>query len=52
VACSRLKRFRNDEPLIYETLITGGGYDKTGMRYATEKQARDGHRRVVDERFS
>ena len=41
--------WRNDEPLIYETLITGGGYDATGMRYATEEQAREGHRRVVDE---
>jgi hypothetical protein len=41
--------WRNDEPLIYETLITGGGYDATGMRYTTEKQAREGHRRVVDE---
>jgi hypothetical protein len=41
--------WRNDEPLIYETLITGGGNDATGMRYATEQQARDGHRRVVDE---
>ena len=41
--------WRNDEPLIYETLIIGGGYDATGMRYATEKQAREGHRRVVDD---
>ena len=32
---------RHDEPLIYETLIIGG-YDATGMRYATEKQAREG----------
>jgi hypothetical protein len=40
---------RHDEPLIYETLIIGGGYDATGMRYATEKQAREGHRRAVDE---
>ena len=39
---------RHDEPLIYETLIIGGGYDATGMRYATEKQAREGHRRAVD----
>ena len=35
--------WRNDEPLIYETLIIGGGYDATGMRYATEQQARAGH---------
>ncbi len=34
--------WRHDEPLIYETLIIGGGYDATGMRYATEKQAREG----------
>src|SRR6476646_10449034 len=40
---------RHDEPLIYETVIIGGGYDATGMRYATEKQAREGHRRAVDE---
>ena len=33
---------RHDEPLIYETLIIGGGYDATGLRYATEKQAREG----------
>jgi hypothetical protein len=41
--------WRDDEPLIYETLIIGGGYEATGMRYPTEKQAREGHRRVVDE---
>jgi hypothetical protein len=41
--------WRDDEPLIYETLIIGGGYEATGMRYTTEKQAREGHRRVVDE---
>ena len=41
--------WRHDEPLIYETLIIGGGCDATGMRYATEKQAREGHRRAVDE---
>jgi hypothetical protein len=41
--------WRDDEPLIYETLIMGGGYDATGMRYATEERAREGHRRVVDE---
>jgi len=41
--------WRNDEPLIYETVIIGGGCDATGMRYATEKQAREGHRRVVEQ---
>jgi len=41
--------WRSDEPLIYETIIIGGEHDATGMRYATEKQARDGHRRAVDE---
>ena len=41
--------WRHDEPLIYETLIIGGGYYATGMRYATEKQAQEGHRRAVDE---
>jgi hypothetical protein len=41
--------WRTDEPLIYETVIIGGGCDATGMRYATETQAREGHRRVVEE---
>jgi len=41
--------WRNEEPLIYETLIIGGQYDATAMRYATETQAREGHQRVVDE---
>ena len=40
--------WRNEEPLIYETLIIGGQYDATAMRYATETQAREGHQRVVD----
>jgi hypothetical protein len=47
--CGFNPSWRNDEPLIYETLIIGGGHDATGMRYATEEQAREGHRRVVDE---
>jgi hypothetical protein len=38
--------WRNEEPLIYETLIIGGQYDATAMRYATETQAREGHQRV------
>ena len=42
-------RRRSDEPLIYETIIIGGEHDETGMRYATEKQAREGHRRAVDD---
>src|SRR5262245_9644283 len=41
--------WRNHEPLIYETLTIGGEYDATGTGYATEKQAREGHRGVVDE---
>ncbi len=41
--------WRSDEPLIYETIIIGGEHDATGMRYATEKQAREGHRRAVDD---
>jgi hypothetical protein len=41
--------WRSDEPLIYETVIVGGEHDATGMRYATERQAREGHRRVVEE---
>ncbi len=43
------QNWRHHEPLIYETLIIGGGYDATGMRYATEKQAREGHRQVVEQ---
>ena len=41
--------WRSDEPLIYETIIIGGEHDATGMRYATEKQAREGHRGSVDD---
>ena len=41
--------WRSDEPLIYETIIVGGEHDEIGMRYATEKQAREGHRRAVDD---
>ena len=41
--------WRSDEPLIYETILIGGEHDATGMRYATEKQARDGHRRAVEQ---
>ena len=41
--------WRSDEPLIYETIIVGGGHDAIGMRYATETQAREGHRRAVEE---
>jgi hypothetical protein len=41
--------WRSDEPFIYETIIIGGEHDATGMRYATEKQAREGHRRMVDD---
>src|ERR1700704_101513 len=40
---------RSDEPLIYETIIIGGEHDATGMWHATEKQAREGHQRAVDE---
>jgi hypothetical protein len=40
---------RSDEPLIYETIIIGGEHDATGMWYATEKQAHEGHQRAVDE---
>lgn len=41
--------WRSDEPLIYETIIVGGEHDGTGMRYATESQAREGHQRAVEE---
>ena len=41
--------WRSAEPLIYETIIIGGEHDATGMRYATEKQAREGRRRAVDD---
>jgi hypothetical protein len=36
--------WRSDEPLIYETIIIGGEHDATGMRHATERRAREGHR--------
>jgi hypothetical protein len=41
--------WRSGEPLIYQTVIVGGDYDATGVWYATENQARDGHRRIVGE---
>ena len=41
--------WRSDEPLTYQTIVVGGGYDASGMWYATEDEAREGHRRVVDE---
>jgi hypothetical protein len=41
--------WRSGEPLIYETLIVGGERDAVDIRYTTERQAREGHRLVVEE---
>jgi hypothetical protein len=40
--------WRSSAPLIYQTIIIGGQHDATGMWHATESQARQGHRRVID----
>lgn len=36
-------------PIIFETMIFGGPYNDEQMRYATEAQAVEGHRRVMDD---
>ncbi len=41
--------WRSDEPLIFETIVIGGEHDATGIWYTTETQAREGHRRAVEE---
>ena len=42
--------FFDDRPLeIFETMIFGGPYDGELMRYATEEDALDGHRRVMED---
>ena len=41
--------WRSDEPLIFETLVIGGEHDATGIWYTAETQAREGHRRAVEE---
>ena len=40
-------RFGEGEPLLFETLITGGKYDQHMFRYSTWGQARQGHERIV-----
>jgi hypothetical protein len=35
--------------LIFESMIFGGEYDQSQMRYATEQDALDGHQRIVDD---
>ena len=41
--------WRSDEPLIFETIVIGGEHDATGIWYTAETQAREGHRRAVEE---
>lgn len=36
-------------PMIFETMIFGGPYDQEQMRYSTEADAIDGHRRVMED---
>lgn len=36
-------------PLIFETMCFGGDYDQSCMRYATEAEAEEGHRRTVED---
>jgi hypothetical protein len=42
-------RFLDDgPPLIFETMIFGGSLDEYCWRYATEREAREGHARAVE----
>ena len=36
-------------PVIFETMIFGGPYDDSCMRYCTEIEAYEGHQRTVDD---
>lgn len=36
-------------PVIFETMVFGGPYDQEQMRYCTEAEAEQGHRRVVND---
>jgi hypothetical protein len=38
----------NGPPLIFETMIFGGVLDGECWRYATEREAREGHARAVE----
>jgi hypothetical protein len=40
-------QFGDGPPLIFETMIFGGEHDQEQSRYSTEKQAREGHERIV-----
>jgi hypothetical protein len=35
-------------PLIFETMVSGGEYDGWTWRYATEREAREGHAATVE----
>jgi hypothetical protein len=39
----------NPEPLLWETVVSGGPMHGLLMRHASEEQARDGHRQVLSE---
>jgi hypothetical protein len=34
-------------PLIFETMVFGGKFDEWAWRYSTEREAREGHARIV-----
>jgi hypothetical protein len=36
-------------PIIFETMVFGGPYDQSCMRYATELEAQEGHARTVND---
>lgn len=42
-------RFGPGPPLIFETMIFGGEFDQSQMRYSTEEQAEHGHRQTVED---
>lgn len=40
--------FGGDVPILYETMIFGGERDGEMERYATKKEAEEGHKRIVE----
>jgi len=40
--------FDKGPPLIFETMVFGGSFDEHQWRYATEKEAIEGHQKAVD----
>lgn len=41
-------QFGDGPPLIFETMCLGGDHDAECFRYATEQEAIEGHRRMVE----